>query len=295
MDGTDARNVSTPAYLRWSKEHYENFTVVSLLLPRRLRRPVRLLYAYCRYVDDLGDEAPGDRLAHLAAFQRDLNRCYTDTPEHPLLQAFQPVIQSHGLPREELVALIEANRMDQRVHRYETYRDLIHYCRHSAMPVGRLFLKLLGYEDDTRRKLSDSTCTALQLVNFLQDVAEDYGKGRIYLPREDMLRFGVTEEDIARGRATAELRSLLQFEADRARALLNEGLPLAEMVGGVARVDVRLFSYGGLAVLDALEKAEYDVFSRQPRVGKWRKAALFLRAVLWLLSTRPPDAKGESL
>ncbi|NLN28265.1 MAG: squalene synthase HpnC [Firmicutes bacterium] len=281
-------------FLHWSKKHYENFTVVSLLLPRRLRRPVRLLYAYCRYVDDLGDEAPGDRLARLDAFEQDLERCYGGTPRHPLLQTFQPVIVQYGLPRGELWALIEANRMDQVVRRYETFSDLVHYCRHSAMPVGRLFLKLLGYDDARRIQLSDATRTGLQLVNFLQDVGEDYEKGRIYLPGDDMARFGVSEEHIARRDATPEFRTLMQFEADRARALLYAGLPLAETVEGLARVDVRLFSYGGLAVLDALADARYDVFGRRVRVGKLRKAGLFLRAALWLLrSRRLPPWKGE--
>lgn len=283
----------TPEYLRWSKEHYENFTVVSLLLPRSLRRPVRLLYAYCRYVDDLGDEAPGDRLAHLNAVAEDVKRCYTGTPSHPLLQAFQPVILEFGLQQEELLALIEANRMDQTVHRYDTYDELVHYCRHSAMPVGRLFLKLLGYDDATRREMADATCTGLQLVNFLQDVAEDYNKGRIYLPQEDMALFGVTEERIARGEATDEVRALLRFEAERARALLQKGLPLAATVEGLARVDVRLFSYGGLAVLDALEGADYDVFSRPLRVSKLQQAALFSRTVLWLLRSRRETARKE--
>lgn len=282
-------------YERWSKEHYENFTVGSWLLPKRLRHPVRILYAYCRYVDDLGDEAPGDRIQLLDAFERDVLRCYSGTPQHALLRELQPIIQQFDLPPEPFLKLIEANRMDQRVTRYESYTDLLVYCDHSANPVGRLFLGLLGYADTERQELADATCTALQLVNFWQDVAEDYAKGRIYLPQEDMRRFDVTEASIAAGDATANFRKLLAFESDRAHQLFIKGLPLGNMVDGLAKVDIRLFSYGGLAVLDGLRACNYNVFDQRPIVSKWRKLKLFGRAVLWLRTPALPNhARGES-
>lgn len=284
----------THDYERWAGEHYENFTVGSLLLPRNLRRPVRLLYAYCRYVDDLGDEAPGDRLALLDDFEQDVRRCFSGTPRHPLLKAFQPTIQQFELPLDPLIKLIRANKMDQTTRRYETYAELLVYCEHSANPVGHLFLSLLGYSDKKRLALSDATCTALQLVNFWQDVAEDYAKGRIYIPQEDMRRFGVTEDDIAHGRATDAFRQLLKFEADRARELFHVGLPLTNMVDGLARVDIRLFSYGGLAVLDGLHANDYDIFDHRPIVSKKQKARLFLQAVWWLCTSGLQRATGRN-
>lgn len=280
-------------YELWARQHYENFTVASLLLPRRLRRPVRLLYAYCRYVDDLGDEAPGDRLALLEDFEQDVLRCFSTVPRHPLLRAFQPVIEEFRLPKEPLLKLIAANKMDQRISRYESYADLLVYCDHSANPVGHLFLALLGYFDERRRELADATCTALQLTNFLQDISLDYDKGRIYIPLEDMRRFGVAEEDIARRRMTAAFQELMAFEVKRARDLFGKGLPLTGMIDGLAKLDVRLFSYGGLAVLDALETGGYDVFTKRPVVTKRRKALLFLQAVRWLLTPALRRAERE--
>lgn len=281
--------VTADEYLRWSKSHYENFTVVSWLLPRRLRRPVRLLYAYCRYVDDLGDEAPGDRLTLLAEFQNDLERCYSDQPRHPLLRAFQPVIQEFDLPYEPLAALIEANRMDQTIHRYPTYQDLLWYCAHSANPVGRLFLALLGENDPEKVDLSDATCTALQLVNILQDISEDYRRGRIYLPAREMEQFGVSEAMIAAEQDTPELQALITFQCQRVHTLFMKGLPLATQLEGMAKVDVRLFTYGGLAVLDGFRRNGYKVFSGKPTVGKAKKALLLLRTLAWLCtaSRRP--------
>ena len=250
-----------------------------MLLPRRLRHHVRLLYAYCRYVDDLGDEALGNRLTQLDEFAEDVERCYTSTPHHPLLQVFQPTIAEFSLPKEPLLRLIEANRIDQRKNRYETYNELLSYCQYSANPVGHLFLALLGYSDDERKRLADATCTALQLVNFWQDVAEDYEQNRIYIPLEDMERFQVTEQTIADGKATSSFRQLLAFQCERAEQLFYDGLPLTEMIRGIARIDVKLFSYGGLAVLDELAANEYNVFQHSIRLTKWRKARLVLKAV----------------
>lgn len=283
------------AYTRLAKEHYENFTVGSLLLPKALRHHMRLLYAYCRYVDDLGDEAVGDRLHLLDTFEQDVQRCFDGTPEHPLLQALQPTIREFRLPKEPFLKLIEANRMDQSVTRYATFDELQFYCEHSANPVGHLVLALFGYTDRRRKELADATCTALQLVNFWQDVAEDYARGRIYIPQEDMQAFGVTEEMIKRSDATPEFRALLAFECERAETLFRRGLPLCDMVEGVARLDIRLFSYGGLAVLDGLRACDYDVFNRRPIVSKWRKARLFGRALFRLLIPALPRRTREEL
>lgn len=270
-------------YERWAKEHYENFTVGSLLLPRRLRRPVRLLYAYCRYVDDLGDEAAGDRLQLLDAFESELLKCFDGAPSHPLLVKLQPVIREFNLPARPFLKLVEANRMDQHRHRYRTFADLLTYCEHSANPVGHLFLALLGYSDAERIRLSDATCIGLQLVNILQDIPVDFEKGRIYLPEEDMEHFGVTEAQIARGEVTEGFLRLMAFECDMAEAFLLQGMPLATTLPGLAKYDVRLFSYGGLAALRQLRSCEYDVFSRRPKVSKAQKTLLALRAVGWLL------------
>lgn len=283
-----ALHTANNSFERWSELHYENFTVGSPFLPLRLRTPVRVLYAYCRYVDNLGDEAPGDRLALLNEWETDFLRCYDGNPKHPILRALQLVIHTFNLPPEPFLKLIEANRMDQRYNRYPTYEHLLRYCEHSANPVGHLFLALLGYNDTELLKFSDATCTALQLVNFLQDVALDYqNKGRIYLPLEDMAHFGVTEQMIAKGQATTAFRSLLAFQAGRARSLLMAGLPLADHIHGRARIDVRLFSLGGLAVLDGLAAIHYDVFKQRPIVTKRQKIQLLLRALVWSIRSRP--------
>lgn len=270
-------------YEKWAKTHYENFTVGSLLLPRHLRRHVHILYAYCRYVDDLGDEAVGDRSALLDDWERDLERCFSGQPQHPLLQDLQGTIQAFELPVGPFLRLIEANRIDQRVHRYNTFDALLHYCEHSANPVGHLFLALLGYHDARRKRLADATCTALQLTNFWQDVAKDYAMGRVYIPEEDLRRFGVTESTLAAGVATSAFRSLMEFECERTRTLFAQGLPLADTVRGRAKVDVRLFTFGGLSVLDRLRAVDYDVFTRRPVVTAAQKLRLFLSALWWLL------------
>ena len=179
---------------RLALSHYENFTVASWLLPRALRQHVYAVYAFCRHVDDLGDEAPGDRLKLLDDWQAELERCYHSTPSHPVFVALRETIRRFAIPPQPFLKLIEANRMDQRTSRYRTFEELLHYCDHSANPVGHLFLYLFGYADAERQGLADATCTALQLTNFWQDVAVELGKGRVYIPQEDMPRFGCSEE-----------------------------------------------------------------------------------------------------
>jgi len=265
---------------RLARSHYENFTVGSLLLPRDKRRHVYAIYGFCRFVDDLGDEASGDRLELLQCWEEELTLCYSGTPHHPIMLALQETIRASDIPQEPFLKLIEANRMDQRQRRYATYQELLHYCDHSANPVGRLVLYLFDYRDAERQRLSDYTCTALQLANFWQDVARDYRKGRVYIPQEDMERFGYTEEELGRGVVNASFRRLMAFQVDRAQELFRRGMPLIDMVRGVVKLDVALFSAGGLEVLNSIRRQEYDVLSRRPALSRGRKAWLLVST--WL-------------
>ena len=267
---------------RLARTHYENFTVGSRLLPADKRRHFYAIYAFCRFVDDLGDEFEGDRLGALDYWQKQVEACFSGTPNHPYMVAVQDTIRTFDIPREPFLRLIEANRMDQENKRYATYADLEHYCRHSANPVGRLVLYVCGYRDEERQTLSDFTCTALQLANFWQDVARDYAMGRIYIPREDMDRFGYTEEELAQGVVTGSFRGLMAFEVDRARDLFHRGLPLVDLVDGSLRLDIALFSRGGLSVLDSIERQGFDVLSRRPVVGRARKLRLLVSTMLKL-------------
>jgi squalene synthase HpnC len=247
----------------------ENFPVASLLFPRRLRPHLRAVYGFARLVDILGDEVETDRLAALDELERELDSCYTGEPSWPVLRALQPTIREFSLSREPFLRLIEANRMDQRVSEYETWDDLREYCRHSADPVGRLVLGLLRRDGEQELvAASDDVCTGLQLVNFLQDVPRDLELGRVYLPLEDRRRFGVRELD----RPSPELLELLRFEAARARGLLLAGRLLHARIGGRVGRGVGLFARGGLAALDALETAKWDVFTQRPRPSRTRLA-----------------------
>jgi len=282
-------NAYTPAEAhvycqRVALSHYENFTVASWLLPRALRRHVYAVYAFCRHVDDLGDEAPADRLRLLDDWQAELERCYHSTPRHPIFVALRETIRCFAIPPEPFLKLIEANRIDQRISHYRTFEELLHYCDHSANPVGHLFLYLFGYADAERQGLADATCTALQLTNFWQDIAVDLGKGRVYIPQEDMARFGYSEEELEHAIVNDSFRALVAFEVGRTRELFARGLGLLDMVNGRLKVDIKLFSLGGLSVLEAIETNGYDVFRRRPRLSRWQKAALFARG---LLPSRP--------
>ena len=315
--GTAAALPLTDAYAycrRLAHSHYENFTVGSLLLPRQIRPHIYALYAYCRTVDDLGDESmpetvagPGEsvaptnttayRLALLDDWQGELESCYGGAPQHPVMIALQHTIQAFDLPPEPFIQLIAANRMDQQTRRYPTYADLLHYCAHSANPVGRLFLYLFGYRDAARQALADATCTALQLTNFWQDVARDYQKGRIYIPQEDLDNFGYAESDLAAGRVNPALRRLLAFEVARTRELFRQGAALPDTLAGRVKLDVALFTRGGMAVLDAIERRDYAVLTARPALSRRRKAALFLSPGLrWILGRSlacPPAAADK--
>jgi squalene synthase HpnC len=247
----------------------ENFPVGSVLFPRRLRPHVRALYCYARLVDELGDAYGGDRLAALDELEREVDLLYSGTPSWPVLRNVQPTVREFDVPREPFLRLIEANRMDQRVSVYETWADLKWYCVHSADPCGRLVLAVLRRLDDEEIvAASDDVCTGLQLVNFLQDVPRDLDLGRIYLPAEDRRRFG----DPALDRPSAELTALLRFEAERAAALLSSAEALRRRIGGRLGRAVALFGRGGLAALDTLEAAGWDLFTQRPRPSRARLA-----------------------
>ncbi|MBI4306082.1 MAG: squalene synthase HpnC [Chloroflexi bacterium] len=249
-------------------------------MPARLRRHFYAVYTFCRGVDDLGDEAAGDRLRHLEEWERQLRLCYGGTPAHAYFVALKQTISAFDIPAEPFLKLIEANRRDQQIKRHPTYAELLEYCDHSANPVGRIVLYVLGHREPEFHRLSDFTCTALQLTNFWQDVARDYTIGRVYVPAEDLQKFACAEQDIADCRATPEFRAVLKFEVERARDLFRQGLPLAGLVHGFARVDIALFTAGGLSVLKLIEKQGFDVLTRRPALSKWAKARLFTMVTL---------------
>ena len=278
-----------PAYrecIAAARSHYENFTVASRFMPKELLPHVSAIYAYCRGVDDLGDEAEGDRLALLDAWAADFETCYTGEPEKPRLRALQHTIREFDLEPEPFRNLIAANRIDQAQHRYETFEDVLDYCRHSASPVGRLYLALLGHRDAGRVALSDATCTALQLANFWQDVRRDYAMDRIYIPMEDLRHYGYSEDELAAGECTPAFRDLMAYQVARTRRYFEDGLPLANMLKGMPRLHVKLFSLGGMHVLDAIESQNYDVLTRRPTVTSTRKAWFLVTTWLGMKLTR---------
>jgi squalene synthase HpnC len=261
---------------RLTRTHYENFSVASLLLPRRLLPHFHAVYAYCRWADDLADEAGGgDRaLALLRWWREELLRCYDGQPTHPVMLALRPTIRRFAIPPRPFLDLLVAFEQDQTVKHYPTYEQLLGYCSNSANPVGQLVLYLCDCYDDQRAALSDHICTGLQLANFWQDVARDLDLGRIYLPEEDRKRFGVTEADLRAHQSTPRFVELMRFEVERARDLFHQGTPLLELLPADVRPDVELFQRGGLAILRKIEQADYDVLSRRPALAKWDKAAL---------------------
>ena len=240
------------------------------------------IYAYCRIADDLGDEV-GNReqsLALLDLWGRELDACYRGEARHPVFVALAETIRVCDIPQKPFADLLVAFRQDQAVPRYQTMDDVLEYCKYSANPVGRLVLYACGYREPEMFQLSDFTCTALQLANFWQDVSSDYARGRIYLPLDDMHRYGVDEATIARRDPTAAFRELLRYEVDYARDLFHKGLPLIDQVDRELALDLDLFSRGGLEILRAIERRQYDVLTMRPVISKTRKLALLARA-LW--------------
>jgi squalene synthase HpnC len=263
-----------------AKAAHENFPVALRLLPRPLRRHLMAIYGFARLVDDLGDEAPGDRLARLDAIDADLDRIYRGrSPAHPLLAELAITVGAFDVPPEPLRRLVQANRQDQKVSRYRDLDELVGYCELSANPVGHLVLYVFGAATPPRLALSDSICTGLQLVEHWQDVAEDLSRDRIYLPQEDLARFGVDERDLAAPSAGEPVRRLMEFEVSRARTMLSEGAPLIATLHGWARLSVAGFLAGGRAALAAIVAAEYDVLSYSPK-PKRRRLARELSSVL---------------
>jgi squalene synthase HpnC len=277
------------AYTRWlARRHYENFHVVSFLLPRRLRQDFYNVYAYCRWADDLGDEM-GDRAESLRLldwWRGELDAMYAGRATHPVFVALLGTVRRHAIPRQPFADLIQAFVQDQSVGRYRDWEDLFGYCRYSANPVGRLVLHLCGYSDARRQRLSDSTCTALQLANFWQDVTVDLLKDRVYIPLAVMERHGYTVQELCARRSTPAFREVMREAVEKARELFLEGLPLSGMVDRRLALDLDLFSRGGLRVLEKIEQRDYDVLAARPAISKAERVRLLLGSLARLAFSR---------
>jgi squalene synthase HpnC len=274
---------------RLARRHYENFAVASWLLPRRLRQHFYNVYAYCRWADDLADRAdsPQRGLALLDWWEQHLQECYRGHAVHPVFIALAETIERFQLPCEPFAELLVAFRQDQRISRYESFEKLLNYCRYSANPVGRLVLRLGRCYDERLGQLADLVSTGLQLANFWQDVARDFERGRIYLPLTHCRRFGFDESQFARRKATEPFRRLLAAEVAEAQGWLHRGLPLVDLVSPELKLDVALFIHGGLGILDAIRKCDYDVWSQRPALRKTDKLGILL-ACWWQIRRGKP-------
>jgi len=285
-----------------AESHYENFHVASWFLPRALRPHFHSIYAYCRISDDLGDEVsdPAQALALLDLWGRELDACYEGRARHPVFVALAETIRACSIPKEPFADLLIAFRQDQTVTRFETMQEVLAYCHYSANPVGRLVLYACGEVSEENFRLSDLTCSALQLANFWQDVRVDFAKDRVYLPQADMRRFGVSDETIAAGVATPEFRALMRHEVDYTRKMFEAGLPLISRVQRDLALDLDLFSRGGLEILRAIERRDYDVLSARPAIAKKTKLQLALRALsakllpFWRLGPRQSETQERA-
>ncbi len=270
------------AYTRWlATNHYENFHVVSFLLPKRLHQDFYNVYSYCRWADDLGDEM-GDKeesLRLLAWWRTELERMYAGEASHPVFVALHGTAKKYGLAPYLFDDLIKAFEHDQRVTRYRNFEEVFRYCKYSANPVGRLVLGLCGYGDAARQELSDATCTALQLANFWQDVTRDLEIDRVYLPLDLLEKHGYTLEDLFARRFTPGFREVMKEAVAVARELFLKGLPLNGQVDRRLSIDLELFSRGGLRVLEKIEQQDYNVLSSRPAIGKMERVGLLLGAV----------------
>jgi squalene synthase HpnC len=282
---------------RLARAHYENFPVVSLLLPRRLHQDFYNVYSFCRWADDLGDEIgdPRRSLKLLAWWRHELHRMYEGDRRHPVYVALAETVEKHAIPKQPFLDLIHAFEQDQRVTRYPRYEEVLDYCRYSANPVGRLVLHLCGYTDEARIGYSDHTCTALQLANFWQDVARDYRIGRVYLPHDVMGAHGYSaqalEADLGRGQASAAFRDTLRDLVERTQGLFVKGLPLVDQVDRRLAVDLELFSRGGMAVLERIRRQNYDTIRLRPKLRRRDRFALILGALKRGLVRRPRVAR----
>src|ERR1700686_2919621 len=264
-------------YTRWlATHHYENFKVVSWVLPKALHQHFYNVYAYCRWADDLGDEVPNAAraLELLDWWERELDACYEGKPSHPVFVALRETIVAKDIPKQPFADLLKAFRQDQVVKRYPGWDAVLDYCVYSANPVGRLVLYLCGYRDEERQRLSDATCTALQLANFWQDVSRDLQIGRIYIPLDRAAAHGLSESDIVERRFDERYVSLMKELIEYTRGLFEKGMPLAKKVEGKLSVDLEMFSLGGLAVLDSIEQMGYDTLHRRPEVSKVKQVGL---------------------
>jgi squalene synthase HpnC len=269
------------AYCRqFNRRHYENFTVASWLLPRRLLRHWYAIYAYCRAADDLADESGSaeESLRLLDDWEQQLDDCYAGVTRHPIFVALARTIEDCGIPRQPFADLLTAFRQDQSVRRYETADDVLAYCRNSANPVGRLILYVGGCHDEVRGRLSDSICTGLQLANFCQDVARDAAMDRLYLPQDTLERAGYTLDMWSRGEFNDAFRQALRTEVDRAERYLRAGEPLVAMMPQELRLEITLFIAGGLEILRAIRRQDYDVWRSRPQVSKVTKIKLLATA-----------------
>jgi squalene synthase HpnC len=267
------------AYTRWlATHHYENFHVVSFLLPKQLHQDFYNVYSYCRWADDLGDEIgnPAESLRLLAWWRAELNAMYAGRASHPVFVALMPTVRKHGIPRDPFADLVQAFVQDQTVTRYRTWDDLFAYCRYSANPVGRLVLYLCGYSDTERQRLSDLTCTALQLANFWQDVTVDLLKDRVYIPLDVMARHGYSIDALYARRFTPACREVMREVVARARELFERGLPLTGKVSRRLALDIDLFSRGGMRVLDKIRDQGYNVLAARPAISRPERVGLLL-------------------
>jgi len=274
-----------------ARRHYENFTVATRLVPRRLRQHLANVYAFARWSDDLADEAssPEQALADLAAWRDELRDCFQGRPRHPVLLAIASTARQAGLDEKPFADLIDAFVQDQRQTRYKTRDELVRYCQRSADPVGRIVLALEGCRDPDLVAMSDSICTGLQLVNFWQDVRRDRLAGRVYLPHDDMQRHGVEESMLDAPSASEPLRRLIADEVDWARRHFDAGAPLVTLAPPVLRPAIAMFLGGGRAVADAIDRAGFDTLVRRPTVGRWAKTRLAARA--WWAATIAPAGR----
>jgi squalene synthase HpnC len=285
--GPDARHAEVPrraafAYCaHLAKAHYENFSVASMLLPRRLVPHFHNIYAYCRWADDLGDETGGGQhaLDLLQWWRAELLRVYDGTPRHPVMIALRETITRYRIPATPFLDLIAAFEQDQIVKRYDTFEQVVGYCRYSANPVGHLVLYLCECFGERNAELSDAICTGLQVTNFWQDVARDFEIGRVYLPAEDRRRFGYADADLEARRFTPAFAELMRFEVERARQLFLTGMPLVQLVPMEVQADIELFAQGGLGILRKIEQIGYNVWQTRPVLRKWEKAALLARVL----------------